>query len=211
MHREGLSGCASVAALAAFLGFVAACDRLAMREQPSVQPYEPNATFEHHQSARPLPEGTVARGHGPEQLGAGEAADHASGRLQPSGESWEAGAAGRYPLEVDLEFVERGREEYETFCEPCHGAVGRGAGIVVRRGMVQPPSYHTARLREESPSYYYDVMTGGFGRMFSYASRVPPRDRWAIAAYIEALQLSQHAPIDRLEARDRRRLERGQP
>lgn len=97
------------------------------------------------------------------------------------------------PPEVELShrLLERGRDRFNIFCIVCHGAVGNGDGMVVRRGFPQPPSYHDPRLREVEIGYFFDVMTNGFGRMYPYASRIAPEDRWAIAAYIRVLQLSQ--------------------
>jgi mono/diheme cytochrome c family protein len=95
--------------------------------------------------------------------------------------------------EVNLALIQRGRERYTIYCEPCHSATGDGRGMIVLRGFPPPPSYHTDRLRAAPPQHFYDVITQGFGAMYSYAERVPPRDRWAIAAYIRALQRSQGA------------------
>ncbi|WP_051001110.1 c-type cytochrome [Methylocystis parvus] len=91
---------------------------------------------------------------------------------------------------VTLALLERGKERYGIFCAPCHDEAGDGRGMIVQRGFPAPPSYHTQRLRDTPPKRFYDVITDGFGAMYSYASRVPPEDRWAIAAYIKALQQS---------------------
>lgn len=91
---------------------------------------------------------------------------------------------------VTIALLERGKERYGIFCVPCHDEAGEGRGIIVQRGFPPPPSYHTKRLRDAPPKHFYDVITDGFGAMYSYASRVPPNDRWAIAAYIKALQQS---------------------
>jgi mono/diheme cytochrome c family protein len=91
--------------------------------------------------------------------------------------------------------LERGRERFTVFCSPCHGAGGDGNGIIVHRGMPRPTSYHDERLRAADDQHFFDVVTHGYGAMYSYASRVPPADRWAIVAYIRALQLSRHASI----------------
>jgi hypothetical protein len=100
------------------------------------------------------------------------------------------------PLPVTQAFLRRGQERYDIFCSPCHGRVGYGEGMIVQRGFPSPPSFHTERLRELPAGYYYDVITNGFGVMYSYGSRVQPTDRWAIVAYIQALQLSQNATLD---------------
>jgi mono/diheme cytochrome c family protein len=100
----------------------------------------------------------------------------------------------RPPLTAEL--LARGRRRFGIFCSPCHGANGDGNGIVVQRGMPHPTSYHDDRLRAAVDQHFFDVITNGYGAMYSYASRVPPHDRWAIVAYIRALQLSRHASID---------------
>ena len=97
---------------------------------------------------------------------------------------------------ITAELLERGRERFGIFCQPCHGAGGDGNGIIVQRGMPSPTSYHDERLRKADDQYLFDVITNGHGAMYSYASRVPPSDRWAIVSYIRALQLSRHATLD---------------
>ena len=104
-------------------------------------------------------------------------------------------AATRKPA-VTAALLERGHERFAIFCQPCHGAGGDGNGIIVQRGMPKPTSYHDERLRAADDQYLFDVITHGHGAMYSYASRVPPADRWAIVAYIRALQLSRHASLD---------------
>lgn len=99
------------------------------------------------------------------------------------------------PPPVDAALLKRGRKRFGIYCSPCHGLDGRGDGAVVKRGFPQPPSYLSERLRTAPASHFYEVMTKGFGRMYSYADRVAPRDRWAIIAYIRALQLSQQASL----------------
>jgi mono/diheme cytochrome c family protein len=91
---------------------------------------------------------------------------------------------------VTIGLLERGKERFEIYCVPCHDEAGDGRGMIVQRGFPPPPSYHTQRLRDAPPKHFYDVITNGFGAMYSYASRVPPNDRWAISAYIKALQRS---------------------
>lgn len=102
--------------------------------------------------------------------------------------------------------LERGQERYRIFCTPCHSELGDGNGMIVQRGFEHPPSYHEQRLRDAPVDYFYDVITNGYGAMYSFAARVPHRDRWAIAAYIRALQLSQNASAADLTA-----VERGAP
>ena len=110
---------------------------------------------------------------------------------------------------VDAALLQRGRERYEIFCTPCHDRTGQGNGIVVQRGMPKPPSYHDERLRAAPDQHFYDVITAGYGAMYSYADRVAPRDRWAIVAYIRALQLSRHAALSDVPDNERAALERG--
>ena len=107
------------------------------------------------------------------------------------------------PPPLSLALLQRGQERFRIYCTPCHSELGDGNGMVVQRGFPHPPSYHIDRLRQAPTSHFYDVMTHGYGAMYSFAGRVAPEDRWAIAAYIRALQLSQHAPADELPA-DRR-------
>ena len=99
------------------------------------------------------------------------------------------------PPPVTLALIERGQDRFRQFCTPCHSELGDGRGMVVMRGFSPPPSYHIARLREAPTQHFYDVITNGYGAMYSFAQRVPPPDRWAIAAYIRALQLSAQADV----------------
>jgi mono/diheme cytochrome c family protein len=109
-------------------------------------------------------------------------------------------------LPVTRALLARGQQRYNIYCAPCHGRSGDGAGMVVQRGFPAPPSYHTERLRRAADSHFYQVISDGYGVMYPYADRVTPHDRWAIVAYIRALQLSQHATRDRLDAQDIARL-----
>jgi mono/diheme cytochrome c family protein len=114
-----------------------------------------------------------------------------------------------FPLPLDLALLERGKERYEAFCTPCHGLQGDGNGMVALRGMKHPPSYHIDRLRQSPNGYFYDVITNGFGQMYGYAAQVPPRDRWAIVAYVRALQLSRDARASELPSDLRDQLSSG--
>ena len=107
----------------------------------------------------------------------------------------EAENAQAIPYPVTLQLLERGKERFGIYCEPCHSPVGDGDGMIPRRGFPHPPSYHIARLRSAPDRHFYDVMTNGYGIMYSYADRVTPEDRWAIVAYIRALQVSQGARL----------------
>jgi mono/diheme cytochrome c family protein len=105
-----------------------------------------------------------------------------------------------------MELLERGRERYAIFCTPCHGIQGDGNGMVAMRGMKHPPSFHDERLRRDPSGYFYDVITNGFGAMYPYSAQIPPRDRWAIVAYLRALQLSRNAHVGELPADLREKL-----
>ena len=114
-----------------------------------------------------------------------------------------------FPVPVNAALLERGEDRYKIFCTPCHGLQGDGNGMVAMRGMKHPPSYHIDRLRQSPNGYYYDVITNGFGQMYSYSAQIPPRDRWAIIAYLRALQLSRNAHVPELPADVREKLNSG--
>ena len=114
-----------------------------------------------------------------------------------------------FPLPLTAELLERGQQRYEIFCTPCHGIQGNGMGMVAMRGMKHPPSYHEERLRNVPNGYLYDVVTNGFGAMYGYSAQIPLRDRWAIVAYLRALQLSRNAPVGQLPAELREKLMAG--
>jgi hypothetical protein len=114
-----------------------------------------------------------------------------------------------FPIEITREVVARGRDRYSIFCTPCHDQTGSGNGMAVRRGFRRPPpSFHIGRLRGAPPGYFYDVITNGFGAMNDYAAGIRPHDRWAIVAYIRALQLSQNISVGDLPLQDRQELEK---
>ena len=184
-------------ALCVFVVNFVAC-RQDMHDQPKYEPLEKSAFFDDQRASRPFVEGTVARGHlrdNPEYF-AGKVGDqHVTS----------------FPIPVTEELVRRGESRYNIFCTPCHDLVGNGLGIVVQRGFKRPPSFHIDRLRQSPPGYFYDAITNGFGTMSSYAEQIPVRDRWAIVAYIRALQLSQHATIDLVPEEKRKELEAMKP
>jgi len=103
------------------------------------------------------------------------------------------------PPPVTMALLQRGQERYRINCTPCHSELGDGRGMIVQRGFSEPPSYHTDRLRNAPTQHFYDVMTHGYGAMYSFAGRIAPADRWAIAAYVRALQLSQHPPAHAIQ------------
>ena len=188
------------AGLAAALLLLAGC-RSEMYMQPRYEPLEGSTFFEDGKSARPLVAGTVPRedARGAPPKGAAEDVFYSG---------WDKGRlAETVPFPVDRAVLERGQERYRIYCIPCHGESGDGRGMIVRRGFNPPPPFYSEELRKQPIGHFFDVITKGYGTMYSYAMRVPPRDRWAIAAYIRVLQLSQHAEVADLPDEDRRRLE----
>jgi mono/diheme cytochrome c family protein len=185
--------------MAAALCLLAGC-RSEMYEQPRYEPLEGSSFFEDGKSSRPLVVGTV-----PREDARGAPPKGASEDMFYSG--WDKGRlAETVPFAVDRAVLERGQERYRIYCIPCHGESGDGRGVIVRRGFNPPPPFYSEELRRQPIGHFFDVMTRGYGTMYSYATRVPPRDRWAIAAYIRALQLSQHAEVAGLPEEDRSKL-----
>jgi mono/diheme cytochrome c family protein len=172
----------------------AAC-RQDMHDAPRYDPLEASTFFPDGQAARPFIVNTVARGQLRED-------DHLY-RGRVNGE-----LANVFPMPVTAQVMARGQERFNVFCTPCHGPTGGGNGMIVQRGFRAPPSMHEERLRTAPVGYYFDVMTNGFGAMQDYASQVPVADRWAIAAYIRALQLSQRATVGDVPADRRAELDR---
>jgi len=174
-----LPGLSAVVAMA----LLSSC-RIDMHVQPKQNPLSRSDFYADQRSARPLIDGTVARG----QLQADQY--FYTGRIGSN--------AGDYmPFPVTKPVLERGRERYDIFCAPCHSRLGDGEGFVPSRGFSRrPPSYHIPRLEKAPLGYFFDVMTNGFGVMPDYASQIPPDDRWRIVAYIRALQLSQNATVN---------------
>ena len=166
-----------------------------MAVQPSYKPLAESNFFDDKRASRPLVDGTIPRGdlHDDEQLYEGKV----DGKL-----------ADTFPFPITREVLERGQERYDIYCAPCHDRMGTGDGMIVRRGYRAPPSYHIDRLREAAPGHFFDVISHGFGVMPDYAQQVSVRDRWAIAAYIRALQLSQYAKVSELSEKDRQALEK---
>lgn len=143
--------------------------------------------FEDHRASREPPAGTVARGQ--DRLNEPQFYGTENGNLVAYNPLVRTA---RTPAD-HMAILQRGQERYQIYCQPCHGLAGYGDGTIVKRGFAVPPSYHIQRLRDAPDGHIYDVITNGYGVMYSYASRVTPRDRWAIVAYIRALQRSQHA------------------
>lgn len=153
-----------------------------MQNQPRFKPLRKSDFYEDGMASRPLVPGTVARG----EL---RSDTYFYTGMMPNGQ-----VGNEMPFPVTQEVLERGRERYNIYCAPCHSRTGDGNGMIVQRGYRRPPSYHTERLRTSPLGHFFDVMTNGFGSMPDYAAQVSPHDRWAIVAYIRALQLSQNAP-----------------
>ncbi len=168
MKRSTRFGMKRIAPLAALL--LASCD-LSMTQQPKYPPESASKFWTNGTSARPIPAFTVAQGDLARE------------------------AAAKAPPEVTLAFLERGKDRFEAFCSPCHGVSGYGDGMIVQRGYPHPPSFYSQKLLSADARHFYNVQTKGFGVMYSYADRVSEEDRWAIAAYIRALQVSQHATL----------------
>jgi mono/diheme cytochrome c family protein len=120
--------------------------------------------------------------------------------VAPAQDSVQWGDTALKPPPLTLALLQRGQQRFRIDCTPCHSELGDGHGMIVQRGFPAPPSYHSDRLRQAPTQHFYDVMTNGFGAMYSFAGRVSPQDRWAIAAYIRALQLSQHPPANAVQA-----------
>ncbi len=158
-----------------------------MQNQPRLKPLRRSDFYADEMSSRPLPAGTVARG------------------FLRDDRYFYTGFIGQQvgdemPFPVTRQVLERGRERFNIFCAPCHSRLGDGNGMVVQRGYRRPPSYHIDRLRQAPLGHFFDVISNGFGAMPDYAEQIPPQDRWAIVAYIRALQLSQNAPASLVPA-----------
>jgi cytochrome c553 len=180
-HEFSVSMKHALAACVIFSALLLGCRR-DMHVQPRYEPEDPSTFFADGRSERPPVEGTVARG----QLRTDELLY--TGRIKGA-------VADMFPFPITAADLSRGRERYNIYCSPCHDYTGSGNGMIVQRGFPSPPSFHIERLRQAAAGHFFEVMTNGLGRMYSYASRVSPDDRWRIAAYIRALQLSQHGSM----------------
>lgn len=164
-----------------------------MYDTGRIKPLERNTFFANGSSSRPIPEGTVARGNA-----VNDDLLH-TGKINSK-------FSDTFPFAVTDSIIQRGQDRYTTFCTPCHGRLGDGGGMIVQRGFPRPNSFHADSVRMKPAGHYFDVMTTGFGKMYSYAASVPVNDRWAIVAYIRALQLSQRASVASLSDDDRKKL-----
>lgn len=165
-----------------------------MHDQAKFEPLEQSTFFGDDRSSRAPVEGTVARG----QLRDDDRLYR--GRI---GTEFITGI----PVPVNDQLLLRGQQRFNIYCTPCHDTTGTGNGMIVQRGFKRPPSYHIDRLRQAPDGYIYDVVTNGFGAMAGYADQIPVTDRWAITAYVRALQLSQHAGINDVPSQEREKLE----
>jgi Cytochrome C oxidase, cbb3-type, subunit III len=165
-----------------------------MHNAPRVDPYEATDAFADGRPGRQLVEGTVARGHlnDDELLYTGKM----NGQL-----------VDEFPFPVTRAVLERGHERFNIYCSPCHGRTAMGNGMIAQRGLRPPPSFHEDKIRSQPVGYYFDVMTNGFGAMQDYSAQVEVTDRWAIAAYIRALQYSQRATLGDVPADKRAELD----
>lgn len=193
MNKNFLKICATFVSLSLCV-FLNAC-RQDMHDQAKFEPLEQSTFFGDDRSSRAPVEGTVARG----QLRDDDRLFR--GRI---GTEFITGI----PVPVNDRLLLRGQQRFNIYCAPCHDTTGSGNGMIVQRGFKRPPSYHIDRLRQAPDGYLYDVISNGFGAMAGYADQIPVNDRWAITAYIRALQLSQHATIGDVPPQEREKLER---
>ncbi len=171
---------------------VAACDNN-MSDQAKCKPYAEIDGLENGACAQPLPDGVVARD---------AIVDNDPLRTGMSGDNY----VSDLPVDVTQDLLARGQEEYTVFCQPCHGAAGYGDGVIVQYGFPAPPSLHSIAVTMLLPGFIFDVISNGFGRMYSYGQEIAVPDRWAVVAYVQALQLSQKASVDSLPDSDREQL-----
>lgn len=171
---------------------IAGC-RQQMADQPHQRPLEPSNFFDDGMASRPVEPGTVARA-GKEQNGP-RFKSKVDGKLVDT-----------FPFEVTMEVLAHGQERYEIFCSPCHDRLGTGQGMIVRRGFTPARSFHDPRLRDAPAGHFFEVMTQGFGQMPSYANQLSEQDRWAVIAYIRALQFSRNVRLDQLPPEDRAKM-----
>lgn len=176
----------ALAGLCLAVGLLSSC-RQDMHDSPRERPYRASNLYADGSSARPIVDGTVARGH----LNDDE--------LMYTGKV-KGVASTQFPFAITAADLDRGQERYNIYCSPCHGRTGEGNGMVVQRGFRKAANYHVDRLRQAPAGYFFDVITNGFGVMPDYKGQIPVRDRWLIIAYIRALQLSHDAPASDVPA-----------
>jgi mono/diheme cytochrome c family protein len=164
--------------------------------QPKTSPLSASEFFSDGSSARPLVPGTIPRGH-----------------LREDGAFYTGIENGKWvdkiPVPITMDLLKRGRDRFSIYCTPCHGQLGDGQGMIAKRGFqLKRPvgNYHSDRLRKMPIGHFYDVITNGYGAMYSYASRIEPQDRWAVVAYIRVLQLSQHSSVKDLSTEEKSKI-----
>lgn len=180
-----------------------------MEEQPNIHPaYKPSSVFDNGSSARPVPAGAVPRISN--DSADSQFADIRAAIATQNVDSTETSAI---PFPITTDILLRGQQRFNIYCSMCHGRLGDGNGMIAQRGLTPPPSFHIDRLREVSDGHLYNVITNGYGQMFSYNDRVRPEDRWMIVAYIRALQASTASDnrLAHLTDADRRQLEGTRP
>jgi len=189
--------------LAAYCLFAVGCGvRFDMQDQPRYKYYKKSDFFPDNRASRDLPDGTVPRGQlhenkafytgkvdNPDPNAVATTTTDASGNTIITSFP---NMIAKIPVPVTKELVDRGQDRFNIFCIVCHGALGNGDGMIVRRGFPKPPTYHDDRLRNAPDGHFFDVMTNGFGRMNSYADKLTPADRWAVVSYIRTLQAAQN-------------------
>jgi mono/diheme cytochrome c family protein len=172
-----------------------------MHDQPKFKPLGETTFYADHRQSRPDVAHTIARG----DLRDGDTEFYTGKATKPGIDGKEADVD-MFPIAVDKALLQRGHERFDVFCSPCHGKLGNGLGMIVRRGFKQPPSYHIERLRTAPVGHFYDVITNGYGSMYNYAAQIPPRDRWAIISYIRVLQYSENQKVETLSAENKAKL-----
>ncbi len=190
-----------IALLLSLVGLSASC-RYDMQDQPRLKPFKQSDFFADKRGSRDLPAGTVARGQlntdkqlytgkidNPDMNAVAQTVTDSNGRVVAT---TFPNVVSEFPVPVTKELIDRGGQRYKVFCSACHGMLGDGNGMIARRGFTKPPTYHDDRLRNAPVGHFYDVITNGKGVMSGYAAQIPVVDRWAIVAYIRALQVSQN-------------------
>lgn len=194
--------------MVASLALATGC-RQKMYDTPRYDPYEPSGFYEDSLSMRPIEEGTVSRTGGWYDLDTNPYYSEDGSFLTARDAPVDYGEhlVDALPFAATEQVLRRGRQQFDIYCSPCHGRTGYGYGMIVQRGLRMPVSFHSERLREAPLGHFYNVITNGYGAMYSYKARVSPEDRWAIVAYIQALQLSQHAELSDIPADRRQEME----
>jgi hypothetical protein len=188
-----LKPCKKLMMLATVAVFTIAGCRQQMADQPHQRPLETSNFFDDGMASRPIEPGTVAR------VGKEQTDQQLTAKLDGK-------LVDTFPFEVTMEVLERGQERYEIFCSPCHDRLGTGQGMIVRRGFTPARSFHEPRLRDAPAGHFFEIITQGFGPMPSYANQLSEHDRWAVIAYIRALQFSRNVRLDQLPTEDRAKM-----